>query len=191
MVAGGPGYVLNREGLKTYVGAAETNNNNSTSGSAWSTCLTHIHRPYEDRFLSQCLSKELGISGNETDTRDLSTGEQRFHDTDPASLYLFRAARSLEDRKASYFSRMAKAWEGQPMPGTLSERVGPKHGLEAAAKHSISFHRIHTPIYMARIHSILHASSCPIDSPLGRGLRKHFVPHGWPLPPKPLLVSET
>jgi hypothetical protein len=224
MVAGGPGYVLNRAALQLYAGTAETNihTNASTntitntaavaaagSSSVWSTCLAHTHRPYEDRYLSECLSRELGIFGNDTDTRDPSTGEQRFHDTDPATLYLFRAAQHAQQKSSSYLSRMAKTWEDQPMPMFMSSGgdntvtadtasatatttatatatattsrqmlVGPKHGLDAAAKHSISLHRIFTPTYMARIHVILHPATCPIDSPLGKGLKKHslFVP---------------
>jgi len=169
MVAGGPGYVLNRAALQRYVG---TDGSSNTSSSVWSNCRADTHRPYEDRYLSECLSKDLEIWGNDTDTRGPSTGEQRFHDTDPATLYLFRAS---SHKSASYFSRMAKAWEDLPMPGSNTTNVGPKHRLEAAAKHSISLHRLYSPTYMARIHAILHRA-CPIDSPLGRGLETHSIP---------------
>lgn len=225
MVAGGPGYVLNRAALEQYagkptidrVGALAANvsttrnqeasnmnsNSNSNSESVWSHCLTDRHKSYEDRYISQCLSEYLGIHGNDTDTRDPSTAEQRFHDTDPATLYTFRAAKYPGDRHSSYFSRMALSWEHQLLPwfstgpllvgetatvtnstnGTTIETktnrdntayVGPKHGLEAAARHSISLHKIYTPTYMSRIHAILHPlESCPVDSPLGKGLRRH------------------
>ena len=195
MVAGGPGYVLNRVALQQYVGHRETTATQRSAGvqhntteSVWSSCFDKVHRSEEDRYMSQCLSSELGIWGNATDTRDVSTGEQRFHDADPATLFLFRAAPDPKHRGSSYFSRMAKTWEDQPLPVSETNRdplrmnavnpkaVGPKHELEAAARHSISLHRIYTPTYMLRIHAILHPGTCPIDSPLGKGLKQHFVP---------------
>lgn len=168
MVAGGPGYVLNQAALRQYIDT-----------SVWTHCLSDRHESYEDRFLSHCLSHHLGIHGNLTDTRDPSTGEQRFHDAEPATLFLTRAARSLDDRRSSYLARMMKTWEDQPMPNANANAgsddndiVGRRYELEAAAVESISLHRIHTPTYMARIHAILH-QTCPNDSPLGKGLLQH------------------
>ena len=120
---------------------------------------------------------------------------KKFHDTDPATLYLFR---SSNNKKGSYFSRMASSWEDQPMPQQQKQQqpqpqnhdveqvvvVGPKHELDSAAKYSISLHRIYTPTYMARIHAILHhhhpttstsMAICPIDTPLGKGLQRHYL----------------
>ena len=88
---------------------------------------------------------------------------------------------------------MASSWEDQPMPQQKPPQnhveqvvlVGPKHELDAAAKYSISLHRIYTPTYMARIHAILHhhhhpttstsMAICPIDTPLGKGLQRHYL----------------
>ena len=218
MIAGGPGYTLNRAALQQFVNnnnsndttsnstsssststntSTSTSTSTSTTNNVWSHCLPDKHQSYEDRFMSHCMSEYLGIRGNDTDTRDRHTGEQRFHDTDPATLYLFRAAKSLSEtrRSSSYFSRMAKSWEDQPMPKknklnnnsndddddkniniNINTVVGPRHELEAAAKYSISLHRIHTPTYMARIHAILYpTTTCPADSPLGRGLQRHYI----------------
>jgi glycoprotein-N-acetylgalactosamine 3-beta-galactosyltransferase len=204
MIAGGPGYTLNKAALQRFFEATTTtnnkigNNNSSNTSAVWDHCLSNKHQSYEDRFMSYCMSTFLGINGNDTDTRDLLTGEQRFHDTDPATLYLFRSSSAS---KGSYFSRMASSWEDQPMPKQQQQQqeddndivpqvqavVGPKHELDSAAKYSISLHRIYTPTYMARIHAILHhhhhstkSSStsmaiCPIDTPLGKGLHRHYL----------------
>jgi hypothetical protein len=183
MIAGGPGYTLNRVALQTWV--------ESSSEYGWSRCFANRRASSEDWLISRCMSG-LGIHGNATDTRDVATGEQRFHDACPIALYLFRA----DHESRAYFRRQAAAWEDQPMPNWTSGgsssintsnttmMVGPKHGLDAAAKYSISFHRIRYPFYTARIHAILQASNeirnhqhltvCPSDSPLGRGLLEHY-----------------
>lgn len=157
MVAGGPGYLLNKLALQRLILEGLPNCSPTTAAS------------YEDRLISRCLAS-LQILGNRTDTRD-ERGEQRFHDASPAMLYTFRAG---DGRGSSYLARMAMAWEDLPHPSSStigSGRVGPKYGLAAAATHSISFHNIHNPLYMARVHAILFpASGCPRESPLGRGL---------------------
>lgn len=175
-LSGGPGYVLNRAALEKYF---EVPTGDQQSISAYNSCNPNLKKPHEDRLLSQCLASTLGIRGNETDTRDFQTGAQRFHDTEPAQLYTFRA----NAKSGAYFDRRAKEWENQPMPTFARQTgqdetngvVGPKHGLDAASKYSISLHKIHTPTYLARIHAILRRS-CPIDSPLGRGLQLHGLP---------------
>jgi hypothetical protein len=173
MIAGGPGYSLNRAALQQWI--------ESPSRHGWDQCYASLRDSKEDWLISRCLSW-MGIRGNATDTRDVMTGEQRFHDACPATLYLFRA----DPNSRAYFKRQAAAWENQPLPNNSSRVVGPKHGLDAAAKHSISFHRIHYPIYTARIHAILQMSHdlrndnqgtslCPTDSPLSQGLLQHFA----------------
>lgn len=171
MIAGGPGHTLNRAALQQWM--------ESTSDFGWSRCYATLRDSKEDWLTSRCM-KLMGIPGDATDTRDFDTGEQRFHDACPATLYQFRA----DPNSRAYFKRQAHAWESQPLPSNVSRVVGPKHGLDAAAKYSISFHRIHYPKYAARIHAILqtshgilngHISSlCPTDTPLGWGLRQHF-----------------
>ena len=184
VLAGGPGYVLNRAVLKRYVGL--NRNGNLTSASIWSHCLAGLNKASEDLHISYCIQQFLKIKGNDTDTRN-SRGEQRFHNTDPASLYLMRATAS---KRGSYNERMAKGWELQSLPlmdlgknlpnnvnantDANASTVGPKHELDAVAAYSFSLHRIYTPTYMARIHAILHPKLCPIDSPLGKGLMQHY-----------------
>ena len=47
--------------------------------------------------------------------------------------------------------------------------VGPKYGFEAAAASSVAFHKIHHPVYMARMYAILYSGTiCPSDSVLER-----------------------
>jgi hypothetical protein len=202
MIAGGPGYSLNKAALKQFFETTTTttvdqkrsssssnNNNNNNTSVVWNNCLSNKHGSYEDRFMSYCMSTFLGINGNDTDTRDPVTGEQRFHDTDPATLYLFRSSNNEKGGggSSSYFSRMASSWEDQPMPQKQQNHVkqvvvGPKHELDSAARYSISLHRIYTPTYMARIHAILYhhpttstsIAICPIDTPLGKGLQRHY-----------------
>jgi hypothetical protein len=187
IVTGGPGYTLNRAALRMYV-----------ESGMWETCYSEKRVSSEDKFMSMCLSK-IGIFGNATDTRDPTTGEQRFHDSRPSTLYLTRA----DPRGRSYASRIASRWFDQTMPlavpsskssnGNANDNhipssfsssrssaksnedriVGPKYGLDAAAKHSISLHQIHSPVFAARLHAILNCNTCPSSSPLGRGLKQH------------------
>ncbi|KAG7351705.1 hypothetical protein IV203_007753 [Nitzschia inconspicua] len=167
MIAGGPGYTLNRPALQKWI--------ESTSRYGWKKCFANRRDSKEDWFISRCMTG-LGIHGHATETRDPATGEQRFHDACPATIYSFRA----DPNSRAYFKRQAAAWESQPSPSNASNLVGPKHGLDAAAKYSISFHRIRYPIYTARIHVLLHTShaiwnghklpTCPTDSNLTQGL---------------------
>ena len=155
MISGGPGYTLNQEAVKRLVEDALPN------------CDATSQVAFEDRLISKCL-RSIGISGS--DTRDFATGEQQYHDTDPAQLYIFR---SNPNRRGPYHSRIAVYWEGLPHPWFVNQTVGPKHGLEAAAKYSVSFHDLHNPQYMTRIHTLLYRNTCPSNSPLGIGLRSH------------------
>ncbi|KAG7365818.1 hypothetical protein IV203_028488 [Nitzschia inconspicua] len=172
MIAGGPGYTLNRPALQKWI--------ESPSRNGWEKCFANRRDSREDWFISRCMTG-LGIHGHATETRDPITGEQRFHDACPATIYTFRA----DPNSRAYFKRQAAAWESQPLPSNASIPVGPKHGLDAAAKYSISFHRIRYPIYTARIHAILHTShamrngnylpTCPPESNLTQGLFQSFT----------------
>ncbi|OEU11205.1 hypothetical protein FRACYDRAFT_151906, partial [Fragilariopsis cylindrus CCMP1102] len=94
MIAGGPGYTLNKAALQqffeititttttTTVNGKGSSSSSSNTSAIWNNCLSNKHASYEDRFMSYCMSTFLGIHGNDTDTRD-PTGEQKFHDTDP------------------------------------------------------------------------------------------------------------
>jgi glycoprotein-N-acetylgalactosamine 3-beta-galactosyltransferase len=156
MVSGGPGYTLNAAAIKRLV------------EEALPECHATREAPYEDRLLSTCLGA-LNVTGS--DTRDVETGEQQYHDTTPAQLYTFR---SRLGRRINYHARIAVYWEGLPHPSRhQNQTVGPKHGLEAAATYSVSFHDLYKPQYVARIHALVYRNLCPAHSPLGRGLRKH------------------
>lgn len=162
-VAGGPGYTVNRAALERFV------------NDALSTCNVHTKASYEDRLFSSCMTR-LGIRGG--DTRDFNTGEQQYHDCSPHCLFISRAA---SGRRASFHSRAVAYWETLPHPDQVqhfNETVGSKHNLEAAAVHSVSLHKLHHPLYLARVHSIIFPDTCPPASPLGRGLRAHSA---WPL----------
>lgn len=156
MIAGGPGYLLNRVSLQRLVIDGLPH------------CFVNTTASFEDRLVSQCLAR-LGIHGSQTDTRD-EEGEQRFHDASPAMLYSFRAGVGK-----SYLAEMAATWERLPHPrfGASKVTVGRKVGLAAVAKFSVSFHNLYNPHYLARVHAILNGNICPADSPLGKGLRQH------------------
>ena len=161
MVSGGPGYVINSAALKRFV------------ENALPYCHVKDRVAYEDRLMSTCL-RELGIIGG--DTRDIIAGEQQYHDTSPANVYLSRATKK---KHASFHSRISYYWQALPLPRQdASTRTvedvasGPKHELEAAAPHSISFHDLYTPIYASRIHTIIHRETCPGTTPLGKAMQQ-------------------
>ena len=158
MVSGGPGYTLNAAAVKRLVQDALPGCHATSGG------------PSEDRFLSQCF-RALNVTGS--DTRDVETGEQQYHSTTPARLYYFRSR--LGRRGSHIQDRLAVYWEGLPHPSRQHQHqtVGPKHGLEAAATYSVSFHDLYTPQFVARIHAMVYRTVCPAHSPLGRGLRQH------------------
>lgn len=154
-VSGGPGYTLNQGALSRLV------------EDALPKCRTHMKVSYEDRLVSHCF-REIGIAGG--DTRDVATGEQLYHDCGPAHLYTFRSTKG----RGSFHAKAAAFWETLSFPMTSNfSKVGPKHGLHAAGKYSITFHDIYHPLYMARLHSILYKATCPANSPLGRALFAH------------------
>lgn len=153
-VSGGPGYTLNQLALQRLV------------VDALPICRVDVRASYEDRLVSHCL-RELGIKGS--DTRDTITGEQLYHDCAPAHLYTFRSTRG----RGSFHAKAASYWEMLPHPATntsILPQVGPKHELEAAGTYSVAFHDIYHPLYMARLHSILHRTTCPETTALGRAL---------------------
>jgi hypothetical protein len=157
IVAGGPGYTLNAAAVQRLV------------QDALPYCHAHKRVAFEDRMMALCFQDYLTITGNETDTRDLDTGEQRYHDETPASLFTFRAT---SKSKAPYLQKTAYAWQSLEHPSIPNTTVGPKHELEAAARFSISFHHLYNPQYVARFHAILHPRTCPAKSALGKGLRR-------------------
>jgi glycoprotein-N-acetylgalactosamine 3-beta-galactosyltransferase len=154
-VAGGPGYTLNRAALRLF------------AKKALNQCLKTQVVSHEDRFMSRCFW-ELGIRPG--DTRDYETGEPQYHDCGPDHLYTFRT-----DYSSSFHSKLAKRWENQSHPSKPNQVVGPKHGLDAAAKYSITFHDIYNPMYVARLHIILFPELCPATSAMGRALRFYGI----------------
>jgi glycoprotein-N-acetylgalactosamine 3-beta-galactosyltransferase len=154
-VAGAPGYTLNRHSLSRFVEQALDN------------CATTQVASHEDRLMSKCL-QSIGILPG--DTRDVRTGEPQYHDANPHHLYTFRTRSS-----SSFHAKIALRWEDLPHPSQPNATVGPKHGLEAAARYSIAFHDIYHPLYVARIHVLLHPEICPATTILGRALRMYGI----------------
>jgi len=164
IASGGPGYTLNRAALRKF------------ASEALPTCYADKRASYEDKLMSLCL-RSVGIPLG--DARDPSTGEQLYHDVPPHQVYASKAA---SGRGATFHSRGQAYWETLPHPLAAADNngssasngtaVGPKYGLDAAGTYSVSFHNLHSPEFMARIHAILYPkTSCPADSLLGQSLR--------------------
>jgi hypothetical protein len=163
-VGGGPGYTLSRRALHQYM-------------QTWDTCYPNITSSAEDRYMSLCMkAAQVPL----TDTRDVSTGEQTYHDCPPQQVY----ESSASSRRRNFHNRAVAYWETLPHPGsghnitepwrpvplntatmegnTTPRPVGPKHGFEAAAQYSIAFHKIHHPLFMLRMHTLLHPNLCSL-----------------------------
>ena len=153
MIAGGPGYTMSREAVRRFV------------EEALPSCHADKHVSYEDRLMSKCM-ESIGVERR--DTRDAKTGEQTYHDVDPAHLFTVRADGA---NRGGFHAKAAAFWEELPHPSRYysDQTVGPKHKLEAAAAYSVSLHNLYTPQYVARIHSILFRT-CPATTPLGYSL---------------------
>jgi hypothetical protein len=78
-------------------------------------CNAHKRVAFEDRMMALCFQDVMNITGNETDTRQYSTGEQRYHDDTPASLFTFRAA-TTSKKTQPYLQNTAYAWQSLPHP---------------------------------------------------------------------------
>jgi hypothetical protein len=174
-VGGGPGYTLNRVSLNRLV------------NDILPTCFPHTRASSEDRLISLCF-RSAGIVAN--DTRDIRTGEQTYHDCSPQALYYdsgplpinARQEPQRHRRRPSFHARAVAYWESLPfVPFSISgnndtnftgsavtQRVGRKSGLEAAARYSVSFHKIYPPAMITRIHVILHPVLCPSSSIVGQ-----------------------
>jgi hypothetical protein len=170
-VGGGPGYTISRSVLQQYIQYA------------YHDCYPNVTSSAEDRYFSLCLQKYTNVSL--TDTRDISTGEQTYHDVAPQQVYDGRPSSMSHRKVPSFHSRAVSYYEQLPPPkwkrrtNTTPEPwrpiltatplhdepsvVGPKYGLNAAAKYSISFHKISSPLFMLRIHALLHPSICSIN----------------------------
>jgi hypothetical protein len=155
VVAGAPGYSMNRAALRKF------------ARQGLPKCSTTHAVSHEDRLISKCFSG-LGIMPG--DTRDYETGEPQYHDCGPNHLYTFRTGHN-----PSFHSKIAIHWENFTHPSQPNQVVGPKHGLEAAAKYSVAFHDIYHPVYVVRMHVILFPKTCPATSVLGRALRLYGI----------------
>lgn len=150
-LGGGPGYTLNQLALRQFVEVALPK------------CLVDVVAASEDRFTSKCML-DLGVRGQ--DTRDFQTGGQQYHGATPQVLFTEDVAGT------SFLSNAINFWGKFPHP-TGGANVGPKTGLEAAAKYSITFHNVDRPLFMARMQAVLYQQTCPDDSPLRRALKAH------------------
>ncbi len=178
-VGGGPGYTISRSVLHQYIQFA------------YDDCYPNVTASAEDHYFSLCLQKYTNISL--TDTRDVDSGEQTYHDVAPQQVYDGRPSSKSHRKIPSFHSRAVSYFEQLPLPQRRQRTsfhdspdpvaepwrpvsftnpttlpfndtlvvVGPKYGLNAAAKYSISFHRISSPLFMSRIHAILYPSICP------------------------------
>eukprot|EP00522_Entomoneis_paludosa_P007160 CAMPEP_0172448690 /NCGR_PEP_ID=MMETSP1065-20121228/7646_1 /TAXON_ID=265537 /ORGANISM="Amphiprora paludosa, Strain CCMP125" /LENGTH=652 /DNA_ID=CAMNT_0013200251 /DNA_START=80 /DNA_END=2038 /DNA_ORIENTATION=+ len=145
-IAGGPGYTLNRMGLHKLVREALPN------------CHVDKTAPYEDRLITACLSS-IGVEP--TDSRDPITGEQTYHGVAPHTLYTTRAnSENSNKKRQSFHANAVSYWSKEPHPMDPSSSVGPKQGLDSAARYSVSFHNLFHPVFMARAHTLLHPNLC-------------------------------
>lgn len=145
-VHGGGGYTLSRRALERLV------------TEALPQCHVHKQVSYEDRMITQCF-RQIGILPAEF--RD-ETGASYYHGSTPHSVYVTRPS---TDKRASFGAKAAAYGQSLPLNGDVANRTLSK--LDAAARYSVSFHGLHTPFYLMRVHAILNPSFCPIDSPLG------------------------
>lgn len=154
MVLGAPGYTLNREALKVL------------TTEILLRCKVFAAASHEDRMISKCFELR---KMHPQDTRNVLTGEQQYHGVPPQFLYTFRSGPS----EKSFYSKVSTFWEGLAHPTLTNQTTGPKHRLEAAAKHSMTLHDMYHPLYVARVHSLLFPHTCPADSNLGKALRRY------------------
>jgi glycoprotein-N-acetylgalactosamine 3-beta-galactosyltransferase len=159
-VSGGPGYTLNRLALQALV------------EQGLPTCFQHTTASYEDRLTTKCLQM-IGIQAS--DSRDYMTGEQSYHDVSPHAVYIAKPATPQTHKRASFHAKAAAYWQGLPHPQYPNRTMGPQRGLKAAAALSVSFHQIHHPAYMVRIHVIVHRDLCPSSSVLGHVLQAYTM----------------
>lgn len=149
-LCGGPGYTMNRAALQ------QLTHNTSSHNNSLSTCFPHKVASYEDRLLSLCM-KRIGIVPS--DSRDRLTGQQLYHDVDPNQVFVSRPNNSQrKSRRPSFHQQGQVYWASLPHPNntTSSRPVGDMYGLDAAGTHSVSFHHIQSPKYMARLYALIH-----------------------------------
>lgn len=158
-VGGGPGYTISRAALLTFM-------------ELWDDCFPNVTASAEDRLFSTCL---LSHRVQLLDTRD-HLSEQRYHDVGPDGVY----APNLESRRRNFHTANLRYYASlAPVPSSASSTepwristnnrtptVGYPDGLGHASASSVSFHKIHHPTYMARLHAILY-QLCPPSTPLG------------------------
>lgn len=158
-VCGGGGYTLNQPALTALV------------EQSLPRCFPDNKAAHEDRLITRCLGN-IGIVPQ--DTRDPVTAEQTYHDTDPQTLFTTEPVPPdhPKRRRASMHRKNADYWEKLPHPSLPNTTVGPRRGMQATAAHSLSFHKIHYPDYMARLHVLIHRQLCPSSTPLGHSLRQ-------------------
>lgn len=142
------GYTLNRIALQRVV------------DEAFPTCRPKWASHNEAQKISECM-RQVGVLP--ADTRDFDTGEQQYHHLDPQGVY------NIGNHTRPYDVKLFRYWASLKHPSHPTKQVGPRTGLEAAGRYSVSFHEIKTPLLMLRLHAILYRT-CSITSSLGKML---------------------
>lgn len=141
---GGPGYTLDRIGLKkVHDFMPECSPNKVTSS--------------EDGEITRC-SRNLNLEWS--DNRDKCTGQQRSFDEYPDMTYNETAG------KRSFMQHQWSYWATLDHPTIKGVKVGVKQGLDAASNHTVAFHRLRYPAWMARHHALIYRA-CDASTPLG------------------------
>ena len=156
VVAGGPGYTLNRASLDLLASKILTR------------CRVFARGSAEDRLISLCFAK-FGIPLS--NTREVKTGEPQYHLSTADDMYHLRPT---ENDGMSYYEKQSRYWTTLPHPANASQATGPRYGMETAGRYSVALHSMSHPMYLARVHVLLHPATCPADSVLGRALRQRI-----------------
>lgn len=144
---GGPGYTIDRIGLKKLYDFMPK-------------CSPNLVTSSEDAGITLCI-RNLNLEWS--DNRDKCTGQQRSHDQTPDVLYKLKPGPGMlryEKSQLLYYATLDH-------PTNKGKKVGLKLGLDAASNHSVAFHRLRYLSWMARHHALIYGA-CDASTPLGK-----------------------